>query len=93
MFGDVSVSGSGGSVRVDENGIKVVTGGVSDEGGTHSAAQFDVSGDANATYDIDTPNLIFISNGTSSMRVATFTTDKTSDMGMLDPSGDLLSAG
>lgn len=70
------VAGSGGSVIVSPAGARSASGGVvlvpSSSG---SAAQFSVSGDANATYAISLPadGTVSLASGTNSMAVNTFT--------------------
>lgn len=70
------VAGAGGSVIVSPAGARSASGGVvlvpSSSG---SAAQFSVSGDANATYTISLPadGTVSLASGANSMAVNTFT--------------------
>lgn len=66
-------AGSGGSVTVTPGGARSASGGVvllASGGGT--AAQFSVTGDANATYTITLPDAVTLASGGNSMAVNTF---------------------
>lgn len=65
--------GAGGSVTVSTSGARTGTGVIlSTIGSSPSAARFDVTGDANATYDISITAPATVSDGTNTMALATF---------------------
>ncbi len=51
-FGNIASGASAGTVKVDTNGTRSVTGGVTAAGGTATAAKFDVTGQSGLIYDI-----------------------------------------
>jgi hypothetical protein len=70
------VAGSAGSVTVSPGGVRSTSGGVVlMSSGAGAAAQFAVSGDANATYVISLPadGTVSLASGANSMAVNTFT--------------------
>jgi spore coat protein U-like protein len=51
-FGSIASSGTAGTVAVNTNGTRSVTGGVTAAGGTPTAARFDITGQATMVYTI-----------------------------------------
>jgi len=87
-FGNI-VAGTTGTVTVGTDDSRSSTGGVtlpSATPGTITAAQFDVTGLANATYSITAPASFNITGPGDDMEVSTFVTDPT-PTGTLDDDG------
>lgn len=75
-FADVAVGAlGGGTITITTGGGKTVGGTATDMGGNHRAAEFKVTGDANAPIIITLPSSITISNtsGSGSATVSNFT--------------------
>jgi hypothetical protein len=73
-FGDIVASGVLGTVAVDTAGARLELGGVTlGNGGAARAAQFTVTGDSGATFDVTLPTSILISSGGDDMTVDSFT--------------------
>ncbi|MDB5934019.1 MAG: hypothetical protein JWQ01_1363 [Massilia sp.] len=51
-FGNIAASGTSGTVAVNTNNARTVTGGVTAAGGTATAAKFDITGQASLVYTI-----------------------------------------
>ena len=65
--------GAGGSVTVSTSGARTATGTIlSTIGSTPTAARFNITGDANATYSIAIAPAATLSDGTNTMALATF---------------------
>jgi spore coat protein U-like protein len=64
-----------GTVVVDANGVKSVTGGASDFGGTHSEGQFRVKDANGVPYSCTLPSQIQLSSGANTVDVTNLTTD------------------
>ena len=62
-FGRLSSGASGGTAVVSSAGARSVTGDVVEEGGTPTAADFDITGESGLAYDITLPTSITISSG------------------------------
>lgn len=87
-FGNI-VAGTAGTVTVETNDSRSSTGGVTLPAatpGTFTAAQFTVTGLANATYSITVPSSFNVTSGSDQMEVNTFVTDPT-PTGTLDVTG------
>lgn len=74
-FGSFSPNASGGTVVMSTAGARSATGTVALATSTTSAAAFNVTGTANATYAITLPTSTTISNGGTTMTVDTFTSN------------------
>jgi hypothetical protein len=76
-FGSMVPGATGGQVAISTSGNRTCSGSVTCVSTTPGqAAQFDVSGDGGATYNITLPTSTTLSDGSSSnMTVDTFTTD------------------
>lgn len=88
-FGNI-VAGTAGTVTVGTDDSRSSTGGVTlptATPGTITAAQFDVTGLANATYSITVPASFNVTGPGDDMEVSTFVTDPT-PTGTLDGSGE-----
>jgi len=87
-FGRLSVGGAGGTAVVAPAGTLSVTGDVVDEGGTVTAAEFDVTGHFLLDYDIILPTSTVLSSGGDTMVVNTFVSDKPGNSGDIPLSGE-----
>ena len=79
-FGNVAVSGTGGTVVLTPGGTRSLTGGVTLPvvGGTITAASFTVTGSTTYTFSISLPGSpITITSGLNTMTVGTFISDPT----------------
>jgi hypothetical protein len=85
QFGRLSSGAAGGTAIVSAAGARSVTGDVTEEGGTVSAASFEVGGHQLLDYDITLPTSIVISSGANTMVVNNFTTDKPGNVGDIPP--------
>ena len=92
-FGRLSSGAAGGTSVVSAAGARSVTGDVVEEGGTVSAASFDVTGSTGLGYDITLPTSISITSGGDSMTVNAFTSDKAGNAGTLTGGTDSFSVG
>ena len=88
-FGDVTVSASSGTVVIDTNNSRSVTGGVTAAGGTVSSSSFSATGTASHSYTITLPSNtdVTVTSGAKSMTVTNFTSSP-SGTGTLDGSGN-----
>jgi spore coat protein U-like protein len=69
-FGKFAASASAGTVTVSPNGARSFSGGAVAAGGTSSAAQFNVTGEAGLTYSITLGGATQLSDGTHTMAFA-----------------------
>jgi hypothetical protein len=70
-FGNIAAGGTAGTVKVDTNGTRSVTGGtVAVLGGTATAAKFDLTGSGNLGYAISYAPSITLTSGANTMTVA-----------------------
>ena len=92
-FGRLSSGAVGGTAVVDAAGTRTVTGDVVEEGGTPTAADFTITGEAGLSYDITLPASVSIVSGTNSITVDTFTSNKAGNAGTLVLGADSFSVG
>ncbi|MEQ9556453.1 MAG: DUF4402 domain-containing protein [Rhodospirillales bacterium] len=81
-FGNVGPSGTAGTVTVSDAGVKGVTGGASNLGGSHAAGAFTVTGATGATYSITIPGTVSLTGAGSPMTVT-----------LTEPAGGTLTGG
>ncbi len=75
-FGDVASNAElAGTVVISPAGVKTVTGGVADLGGTDTSAKFTVNGPKNASYGCILPGSFQVTSGANSATADTFTTN------------------
>ena len=88
IFGDISASYIPGTVTVDTNGSRTITGGVTVNTNTSGApARYEVSGEPNALYVITLPSsVVLTSSAGDSMIVSNFSSNPVTN-GQLDLSG------
>ena len=92
-FGRLSSGAAGGTAVVSAAGARSVTGDVVEEGGTITAAEFDITGEDGLVYDITLPTSISITSGGDSMTVNTFTSDKAGNSSTLTGGTDTFNVG
>lgn len=67
-FGKIAAAATPGSITVSTNGTRTAS--VASASGTASAVTFDITGEANATYTIDTSATTNLTSGSDSMTLA-----------------------
>lgn len=87
-FGDISASGTAGTIVMLPNGTRTATGGTTfNSAVAGNPATFDIQGDANATFSISLPTSILLTDASSNNMVVDSFTSTPTPAGVLDGSG------
>lgn len=87
-FGDISASGTAGTIVMSPDGTRTTTGGTTfNSAVAGNPATFDIQGSANATYSISLPASILLTDATSNSMVVDNFTSSPTPTGVLDNSG------